>query len=619
MDRRNGNEKTQTFDNSEIRERDSSSVSRGNAVPRTNSADNLNRASVNPPRQLNSSMHGNMSDKSLPYMSSGNGVPHSQIPVNRSGENLRRVLQSESQKRVSSDISQNAQRVAKPAGSNGINKSANDIKRPMIGRTDVGSNNSNNNIRSGEFRNQGIQRKVGNNNAVPTEQRKPAVSSNAVPNAKINAGQSALNRTSVHSNSVPPNSNANVRSSSSVRVPSRGNVQRPPIQKNNLYKNQNTVQDKKTSVQFDDDYAYEDYGGVSSAAGGALSSILKAIIYIVFVLVVSGALSYFGITVCNDVFAFIKDTNEVVVTIPEYATLNDIASILKENRVIKYPYIFKIYAQLRDDDGEFLSGEYTISPSMSYDYLLSAFKPVEPPRKEVSVTIPEGYTVDEIIDHFVSLGMGTREGFIDAIENYDWDYWFIDELESNINDSRKYKLEGYLFPDTYYYYSDSSEVVIIWKMLENFEVKFPQELRERCTELGYTVDEVLTIASMIQMEAKYPSEFPYVSAVFHNRLNNPNNETQGRLQSDPTIQYALGGHEILTQENLEMDSPYNTYIYKGLPPGPICNPDLNAINYALYPEEVDYLYFVAKKDGYHLFASNLDDHNQNIFAADRER
>lgn len=358
-----------------------------------------------------------------------------------------------------------------------------------------------------------------------------------------------------------------------------------------------------------DDYTFEDHGG--EAVGGALNSVLKAVIYIVSVLVVSAFLSYFGITVCNDVFAFVKDSSETVIDIPEYATVGDIAKILKANKIISYPSIFKLYASLRHDSGEYIAGEYTVTPSMNYDDLLSAFKAPVVERQQVSITIPEGYTVDEIIELFVSKGMGTREGFVAAIEDFEWDYWFVLEADANRSPYRKYRLEGYLFPDTYYYFSDSNEVTIISKMLENFAVKFPQELRERCTQLDYTVDEIVTIASMIQMEAMYPSEFPYISAVFHNRLDNPSNETQGYLQSDPTIQYALGGHEILTAENLELDSPYNTYKYKGLPPSPICNPDLNAINYALYPEQIDYLYFVAEDSGYHLFASNYQDHINN--------
>lgn len=365
---------------------------------------------------------------------------------------------------------------------------------------------------------------------------------------------------------------------------------------------------------------YNNDGG--EAVTGALTSVMKAIIYIVFVLVVSGFLSYFGISVCNDVFAFVKSDDETEIIIPEFATLNDLADILSKNDIISYPSIFKLYAKLRRDSGEYIAGQYTVTPSMNYDMLLSDFKPQVKSRAEVSVTIPEGYTIDQIIELFLSNGMGTKEGFIDVIENGDFSKfpfnWFISEIEANKSPDRKYRLEGYLFPDTYFFYSDSDEETIIYKLLMNFYDKFDLGYKDRCAELGYTVDQLITLASMVQAEAKFASEYSSVSSVFHNRLNDkdPNSPTQGRLQSDPTVQYLLAEHKsILTQADTAKESPYNTYIHKGLPPGPICNPGLNAIQYALYPAETDYLYFVAKTDGYHLFAATYDEHIMNKIEA----
>jgi UPF0755 protein len=216
--------------------------------------------------------------------------------------------------------------------------------------------------------------------------------------------------------------------------------------------------------------------------------------------------------------------------------------------------------------------------------------------------------------------MGTREGFIDVIQNGDFsEYsfnWFIAEIDKNKSPDRKYRLEGYLFPDTYYFYSDSDEYTILYKLLTNFNDKFEESYKQRCDELGYTVDQVITLASMVQAEAKYASEYPIVSSVFHNRLNDPNGPTVGFLQSDPTIQYNLKEHKtVLEQSDTEIDDPYNTYIHKGLPPGPICNPGVDAIANALYPAETDYLYFVARTNGMHLFAATIDEHNNNIATA----
>ncbi len=342
-----------------------------------------------------------------------------------------------------------------------------------------------------------------------------------------------------------------------------------------------------------------------------ISSAIKAIIYIAAVFVVAGVLSYFGITIGNDIFAFVKSPAEVNVTIPEYASLDDIADILKDNNVIRYPSMFKLYANIRKYKLVFEAGDYTVTPSMNYDSLLVAFKEKAKERTEVRVTIPEGYNVDDIIDLMVNeYEIGTRDGYVDVIQNYDFDFWFVDEL-TDLPEGRKYRLEGYLYPDTYYFFSDSSEEAIIYKMLSNFNNKFTDEYREKCADLHMTVDQVITLASMVQMEAKYDTEFADISSVFHNRLNHPN-VTNGKLESDATIQYALDERkESLTYADTELDNPYNTYMYKGLPPSAISNPTIVVINYALYPSNTSYYFFVAQDNGYTLFAKTLSEHNAN--------
>ena len=204
-------------------------------------------------------------------------------------------------------------------------------------------------------------------------------------------------------------------------------------------------------------------------------------------------------------------------------------------------------------------------------------------------------------------------GFADAIQNADFsDYWFIAELDGSMDPARRYRLEGYLFPDTYEFYTDWTETQILRKLLDNFATKFDIAYKERCDELGLSVDEVIILASMIQMEAKYAEEYGAISSVFHNRLKS--SAFMKRLDSDATIQYALGTDRKseLTHEDTELDSPYNTYTNPGLPPGPISNPSLNAISYALYPDKTEYYYFVAKPNGYSLFATTEPEHLENI-------
>lgn len=336
----------------------------------------------------------------------------------------------------------------------------------------------------------------------------------------------------------------------------------------------------------------------SDEGGNTVLSIVKAIVYIIFVIIISVFLALGIILVGNDVFAFVKSDEVVEVTIPEYATLDQVAQILYENDIIKYPDIFKLYAVYKKDDGEFLPGTYSVNGMMNYDTLLGEFKE-KIVFSTVDVTIPEGYTTDEIIDLFVNqYGIGTKEGFIDVIQNYDFDYWFIDELEENGRmENRIYRLDGYLFPDTYQFYTSTNEVTVIGKMLKRFSQIFTKEYRNQCAEFGYSVDEMITLASMIEKEAASPSEFFLVSSVFHNRLNNKWNFP--RLESDATVLYVLrheSGEKItLTADDLKYDTPYNTYMYEGLPPGPIANPSASAMLAALSPQTTNYYYFVANK------------------------
>ena len=360
-----------------------------------------------------------------------------------------------------------------------------------------------------------------------------------------------------------------------------------------------------------------------SEGGNTIISIIKAITYIVAVIVVSVFLSMFIILVGNDVFAFVKDDTLVEVTIPEYATVHDIAEILYENEVIEYPSIFRLYAYLNkvevvpedaEDPTVFVAGTYTVHPMMNYDELIGAFKKKKPSGIS-RITIPEGYTTDEIIDLFVSHNIGTREGYIDVINHYDFDYWFIDELETNgVSENRFYRLDGYLFPDTYEFYNASSEEVVIGKLLKRFNQVFLDSYAQKAKELGYSVDEILIIASLIEKEAGTQSDFFDISSVFNNRLNAP--AKYPYLESDATVVYAIhhetGERINPTGEDMTYESPYNTYTNKGLPPGPIANPSASAIRAALYPSDTDYYYFFSESTYVTHYSTTYEEHKKVI-------
>lgn len=319
----------------------------------------------------------------------------------------------------------------------------------------------------------------------------------------------------------------------------------------------------------------------------------------------------------------VKADIQIVVNIPEGATTAEVGKILKDAGVIKYSGIFKMYAEYRIDKrsyltGEYISGEHTLTPMMNYDKLLDTLSEYD---RDVSgtvrITIPEGLTVNETIDLLVENGVGKQEDYTEALQEFGYEYKFVEELtEDAISEYRfdtdtSYRLEGYLFPDTYDFYYNENPVSALDKFLSNFNRKFEEEYYARAAELGMTVDEVITLASMIEKEGNNPSDYYLISSVFHNRLKS---SEYPYLNSDATLQYALSERAGLYDLDTSVDHPYNTYKYTGLPPGPICNPGIQAIDAALYPESTGYYYFYTKKNGETVYSRTYEEHQRYINA-----
>ena len=365
---------------------------------------------------------------------------------------------------------------------------------------------------------------------------------------------------------------------------------------------------KKTGASKDD----------SGSGGAVVSGLLRTVIYLVSVLVVSFVLAFFILSVGNDMFAFEKSSDPIDVEIPEGATKADIASILYENGVIKYQFAFKLFGSMKHIEDNFVPGIYRVTPMMNYNSLYGEFRE-KPVTGTTWVTIPEGYTIDEIIDLLLSYGIGeSKEAYVEAIndKNNFTDFWFVKELDENgYNEDRYYRLEGYLFPDTYEFYNASKPEDVIRKMLRRFSEIYTDKYNERAAEIGLTTDQVVILASMIEKEAGLTSDFRNVSSVFHNRLAHP--ETYAYLESDATGVYAVW-HDTgerpkeVTSEVNSYNSPYNTYLNPGFPPGAIANPGMNAIKYALYPADTGYFYFVSLESGETLFAYTYDQHLNNV-------
>jgi UPF0755 protein len=287
----------------------------------------------------------------------------------------------------------------------------------------------------------------------------------------------------------------------------------------------------------------------------------------------------------------------VAVEIPPGASFHDVTDILRKKGLIRYKEAFYLLALLKKAPERIKAGEYEIISSMSPGDILD--KLLEGKVKGYRVPIPEGFTLRQIAARLAANSLADEKRFVDSA--YD------EELLSSLGIEGE-SVEGYLFPDTYVLSRSMGEEKIIRFMVTQLRRKITFKMSERMSEIGLSMREVLTLASIIEKEGGSVEEKPLISAVFHNRL-----KRGMKLQSDPTVIYDIEDFDgNITRGHLMRKTPYNTYIIRGLPPGPICNPGMDAIIAALYPAPVNYLYFVSKNNGAHHFSSNLLDHNKAV-------
>ena len=311
----------------------------------------------------------------------------------------------------------------------------------------------------------------------------------------------------------------------------------------------------------------------------------------------------------------LNNTELLSVEIPEGASTDRIATILEEKELIHSDFFFKVYSKRAGYDGQYKHGTYELSKSMSEDEIMQAL--IRGASQDVKrFTIPEGYNITQVKNKLVSEGLVDEESFMNEIRNGKFDYKFIKDLPAG--DER---LEGFLYPETYEIFANEDAHGIIDRMLGQFDDLFKDEYYDKAKEMGYSVREIVTMASIIERESKTAEERPIMAGVFYNRLD------EGmKLESCATIQYILGEpKEFLTYDDLERESPYNTYIHTGLPPGPICSPRMASIEAALYPDDNDYIFFVVseKLDGTHNFSEDYskflkDKDAYNVAVANRK-
>lgn len=325
---------------------------------------------------------------------------------------------------------------------------------------------------------------------------------------------------------------------------------------------------------------------------------IKIFILFLFILIITPVVSY------QYYFAMLKSVDatseeSVSIEIPMGTSLRKAASILKENQLIRNEKIFLIYAKMNNLEN-IKSGQYDFAQKDDVEAILNQMNRGAKPIGE-KVTIPEGFERMDIANHLFSAGLVNFDVFMDLTEHKEE---FIEEF-SFLREVNITSLEGYLYPDTYYISKESDEKSIIRMMLKRFsEIYKENRIQEMLDEKDMSLNELITMASVVEREAVLDEERALISGVFYNRLH-----IDMPLQSCATVQYILKERKpVLSLEDTKIDSSYNTYLYKGLPPTPIASPGVLSIRAAMNPTQTEYIYFVAKGDGGHEFSKTYDEH-----------
>ena len=297
-----------------------------------------------------------------------------------------------------------------------------------------------------------------------------------------------------------------------------------------------------------------------------------------------------------------REGGEQIVHIKSGMTARQIGEVLRSRGLVRSASAFSWAARLHGLEHELEAGRYRLSGTQSTSEILKQL--LRAPLEMRRVTVPEGLTLSEVAALLESHGVADSARFAN--------------LAADLENVKRHgvtatSLEGYLFPETYFIDRDAPEEEILARMVGQF-FDVTDALLDRMEELGMSLNEVVTLASIVEREAMVAAERPVISAIFHKRLR-----LRRRLESCATVEYALGVHKKrLTNEDLKVNSPFNTYLHRGLPPGPIGNPGRASLHAALYPSDTDYLYFVARGDGTHTFSRSNKEHEVAKRAIKRE-
>lgn len=298
---------------------------------------------------------------------------------------------------------------------------------------------------------------------------------------------------------------------------------------------------------------------------------------------------------------------DVLVTIPKGAASQKIGEVLYDNGLIRDATIFRYYVKYKNIGTKLQAGDYIMRKGMTIDEILAKMVAGDVFIETFTFTIPEGLAIPQIADFLAKGGIVDKDAFLKEVNEGEFDFDFVRDIPDN--DERKYRLEGYLFPETYEMKKGATEHDIIARMLRQFDLVVTKSWRDELASREMTIDEAVTLASIVEREAVIAEERPMIAGVFYNRI-----EDGWLLQSCATVQYVLGKQrDVITFEDLEVQDPYNTYLHEGLPPGAISNPGRASLEAVVFPDANDYYFFVTKKDGSgsHHFSKTYAEHLKN--------
>lgn len=326
---------------------------------------------------------------------------------------------------------------------------------------------------------------------------------------------------------------------------------------------------------------------------------MKRKIIVAVLAVILFAVIFFTAFFGHDFLAGALDKESTPVTVAAGDGTLAVAAELKEDGVLRHEKLFSLYAMASGYDGRWQAGTFEVEKGMGYEEICSLL--VTPQLSGVRVTIPEGKQVRQMAKILEEKGICSAADFMEAANTHSFEYPFLAGID------HENPLEGYLFPDTYYFEPDTDPDEVLRTMLDSFEANlYLPEYIKAAEDLGYTFDEVIILASIVESEASSKEDREEVAGVFFNRLTNP---SYTKLQSCVTVEYAMGVKKsIISYQDTQIDSPYNTYMYPGLPVGPICCPGLDSLEATLYHADNDYYYFQSDETGKLHFAETYEEH-----------